>query len=61
MVPVVEFCMDRGGEKIRKDSRIISNDKKTLETIAANPVDDFCRAQKQQQAFDIKKEIQTNG
>lgn len=61
MVPVVEFCMDRAGEKIRKNFRIISNDQKTLETIVANPVDELCRAPKQRQAFDRKKEIQTNG
>jgi hypothetical protein len=30
IVPVAEFCMDRAGEKIRKDSRIISNDQKPL-------------------------------
>ncbi|MFO7860067.1 MAG: metalloregulator ArsR/SmtB family transcription factor [Desulfosalsimonas sp.] len=44
-----------------KGSRIISDDRKTLETIVANPVDELCRAQKQRQASDKEKEIQTNG
>lgn len=35
-----------------EDSEVISNDRKTLETIVANPVDALCRAQKQRQASD---------
>lgn len=41
-------------------SRIISDDRKTLETIVANPVDELCKAQKQRHASDTEKRLSEN-